>query len=283
MNRQSEIKDEDSPSKRVLLFENYRGEVAPEFDDLFFLDAISRPEELWNRPDTEILLDSRNKVGVVRIPLSAGPLTEIVVKEFKPRGFVRVKSLFQPSKAVRAWRGALALKERNLGTAPPAAYLERRRRHLVERSYFLAERIEGAEEIRGLFRRLGPTELEPLLSALAGHLALCHDQGILHRDLSDGNILVKKDDSGRFVFYLLDTNRIRQRKRVGPFRRSKNLIRLGVPPAFQKTFLLKHSGEGRFRRAHWLWYKWNKSVFTVYLGLKKKLRLRKVARFLRIQ
>jgi serine/threonine protein kinase len=283
MKRHSEMKDKNSPQKRVLIFENYRGEVAPEFDDLFFLDAISRPEELWGRPDTEILLEQRNKVGVARIPMSAGPARKIVVKEFSPRGFVRLKSFFQPSKAARAWRGALALKERDLETAPPAAYLEMRRRRLVKRSYFFAERIEGAEEIRGLFRRLEPAELDPLLAALADHLSLCHDRGILHRDLSDGNILVKKDDSGRFVFYLLDTNRIRQCKKVGPFRRSKNLIRLGVPRAFQKNFVLRDREEGPPRWIHWFWYRWNKSVFTVSLGLKKRLRLRQVARFLRIQ
>jgi serine/threonine protein kinase len=276
MNSQIERKDKDSSQKRVLIFENYRGEVAPEFDDLFFLDAISRP-------DTEILLERRNKVGVVRIPMSSGPPREIVVKEFSPRGFIRLKSLFQPSKAARAWRGALALKERGLKTAPPAAYLERRRRGLVERSYFFAERIEGAEEVRSLFRRLGPAELDPLLAALADHLSLCHDRGILHRDLSDGNVMVKKDASGRFVFYLLDTNRIRQRKRVGPFRRAKNLIRLGVPRDFQEKFVLKDRGAGPLRKTHWLWYRGNKSVFTAYLGLKKKLRLRQVARFLRIQ
>jgi len=283
MKRHGGMKDKDSPKKRVLVFENYRGEVTPEFDDLFFVEAISRPEELWGRPGTEILLEGRNKVGVVRIPMSSGPSTEVVVKEFSTRGFVRLKSFFQPSKAARAWQGALALKDRGLETAPPAAYLEKRRRGLVERSFFFAERIAGAEEVRGLFRRLPTAQLEPLLAALAGYLSLCHDRGILHRDLSDGNILVKKDESGRFIFYLLDTNRIRLPNKLGPFRRSKNLIRLGVPAAFQKKFLLGDSGAGPFQRSHWFWYKWNKSAFTVYIGLKRKLRLRKIARFLRIQ
>jgi hypothetical protein len=46
---------------------------------------------------------------------------------------------------------------------------------------------------------------------------------------------------------------------------------------------LQDSGVRPFRRRHWFWYKWNKSVFTAYIGLKRKLRLRKIARFLRIQ
>ncbi len=272
-----------SLEKRILVFDDYRGEVAPEFDDPVFLEAISRPEELWRRPSMELLLEGRNRVGVARIQVSFGQLKEIVVKEFKPRGFVRLKSLFQPSKAARAWRGAWALMQRKLRTAPPAAFLEKRRGGLIARSYFLAERIDGAEEVRGLFRRLGPAELEPLLAALAVHLSLCHDRGILHRDLSDGNILVRKDDSGRFTFYFLDTNRIRLRKKLGAFRRSKNLIRLGIPPALQKMFLSGYFGARKVPWSSWLWYKWNKSVFTVYVRLKKKLRLRQIARFLRIQ
>jgi serine/threonine protein kinase len=277
------MNERGSPRKRVLIFENYRGEVAPEFDDIFFLDVISRPEEIWNRPDTEILTVKRNRLGVARIPMSSGPPREVVIKEFSPRGLIRLKSFFQASKGLRAWRGAMALTERGLETAPPIAYLEERYRGLVRRSFFFAERIEGAEEIRSLFRRLQPAELDPLLAALARHLSLYHDLGILHRDLSDGNILVKKDDNGRFVFYMLDTNRIRLRTKVGPFRRAKNLIRLGVPRDLQKNFVLSDRAARPLRRAHWLWYKWNKSAFTAYLGLKKKLRLRQVARFLRIQ
>lgn len=261
----------------------YRGEVASEFDDPLFVEAILYPEELWTRPEAEILHDKRNRVGTVRVLLCSGLNRDIVVKEFPSRGIVRLKSLFQPSKALKAWRGALALKERGLGTASPAAYLEKRRHGWVERSYFFASRIDGAEEIRGLFRSIPETQLEPFLSELAGFLARCHDGGILHRDLSDGNVLVKRDESCRTLFYLLDTNRVRLREKLGGFRRSKNLIRLGVPPAYQKYFLRRYFGEKPLRRAHWFWYKMNKAVYAGYIGLKKKLRLRQIARFLRIQ
>jgi hypothetical protein len=261
----------------------YRGEIGAEYDDPLFVDAIAHPEELWTRPDARLLLDKRNRVGTVQIVLSSGLKRDIVVKEFSGRGITRLKSLVQPSKAARAWQGALALKERGLGTASPAGYLEKRRHGLVERSFFFAARLDGAEEIRGPFRSLPAADLEPLLSVLAGFLSQCHDRGVLHRDLSDGNILVKKDDSGRILFYLLDTNRIRIRKKLGGFRRSKNLIRLGVPPASQRYFLSRYFGEKPLRKTHWFWYRMNKIVFADYVSLKKKLRLRQIARFLRIQ
>jgi serine/threonine protein kinase len=262
---------------------SYRGELSPEYDDPLFIEAISHPEELWTRPGIESLLDRRNRVGSVRILFSSGLFRDIVVKEFSSRGIARLKSLFQDSKAERAWGGALALEERRLGTASPAGYLEKRKRGFVDRSFFFAARVDGAEEIRGLFRSLQAAELGPLLSALAAFLSQCHDRGILHRDLSDGNVLVKKDDSGGILFYLLDTNRIRLRKRLGGFRRSKNLIRLGVPPEFQRHFLRAYFGDQPLPKAYWFWYRINKAVFANTMRLKKRLRLRQIARFLRIQ
>jgi hypothetical protein len=268
---------------RRLDFGAYRGEVEGEFADPQFIAAIARPEEVWSRPDASLFLDKRNRVGAVRIPTSSGSSRDIVVKEFPSRGLVRLKSLVQPSKAARAWQGALALKRRGLETASPAAFLEKRRHGLVERSFFFASRVYGAEEIRGLFRTLPAAELESLLSELGRFLSQCHDRGILHRDLSDGNILVKKRDSGGPLFYLLDTNRVRVRRKLGGFRRVKNLVRLGVPPGFQRHFLRMYFGHRPLRKVLWFWYRLNKSFFAGYVGLKRRLRLRQLARFLRIQ
>jgi serine/threonine protein kinase len=262
----------------------YRGEFKAEFcRDAAFLAAVSYPEDIWSRPEAALLHDKRNRVGTLRIVLSSGFGREFVVKEFPSRGLPRMKSFFQPSKAARAWQGALALERNGLGTAAPAGFLEKRKRGFVERSFFFAARIDGAEEVRGLFRRLPAAELEPLLSGLAKFLSRCHDRGVLHRDLSDGNVLVKKDEVGRREFFLLDTNRIRRVGKLGGLRRSKNLIRLGVPPGFQEYFLRAYYGEKPLPKPAWLWYKTNKAVFASYANVKKKLRLRQIARFLRIQ
>ncbi len=261
----------------------YKGAILPAYDDPDFLEAISSPERIWSRPDARILLDSRNRVSAVRLPLSGGREVDIVAKEFTPSGLAKLKSLVLPSKAARAWRGAIALKDRGLDTALPVAYLESRRRGAVRRGFFLAEEIKAADEIRGLFRSLPPPELRPLLRALAAHLSLCHDLGILHRDLSDGNILVGKDEGGNFRFYFLDTNRIRLRQRLGNCSRVKNLIRLGVPAEFQDFFLREYFRGKTLGKWHRFWYKLNKRIFAGYVKVKKKLRLRRIARKLGIQ
>lgn len=260
----------------------YRGAIAAAYADCAFLAALTPPESLWSRPGAEVLSEGRNRVGRLPLPLSSGAAAEIIVKEFSSRGVNKLKSLVLPSKAERAWRGAAALVERGLGTAPPAAWLAKRKSGFIERSFFLSERLAGAVEVRGLFRSLTPADLEPLLGALAGFLSEVHAKGILHRDLSDGNVLVRELDRGGFKFFLLDTNRIRVRRRLGRLARAKNLIRLGIPAAHRGLFLARYFG-GPPPAAARLWYKINKSVFAGYIALKRRLRLRALARTLGIQ
>jgi serine/threonine protein kinase len=266
-----------------MAFGSYRGVIAAAYDEETLIQALEPPEELWNRPGIEVLTETRNRVGILRLPMSPGVFKDIVVKEFSLRGVTRIKSLLLASKAAKAWRGAVALIQRELDTAPPVAYFEKRRGGFLDRSFFLAERIERAEEIRGLLRDLPPADLETLLAALAEHLFVCHERGILHRDLSDGNILVKKDENGVLRFHLLDTNRVRVREKIGSFRRIKNLIRLGIPASRQEPFLRRYFGLRPLKKSHWIWYRINKAFFSGYVSLKKKLRLRQIARRLRIQ
>jgi serine/threonine protein kinase len=261
----------------------YRGRITAAYNDPLILQDLRSPAGLWSRPGTEVLIDKRNRVGIIRLAFSSGRPAEMALKEYSSRGINGLKSFILPSKAAKAWRGALALRQKGLATAQPVAYLEKRRHGRVRESFFLAESIRSAEEVRHLFRRLPPDDLKALLASLARHLSLCHDRGILHRDLSDGNVLVRKEPDGGLTFLLLDTNRIRLRKKIGGMARARNLIRLGVSPANQKSFLREYFCPRPLSKAAWLWYKMNKAVFSGYIGLKKKLRLRRIARKLGIQ
>jgi serine/threonine protein kinase len=188
-----------------------------------------------------------------------------------------------PSKALKAWRGAAALLYANIPTPFPIAYLERKKRRITKQGFYMSEWIDAAEEIRSLFHDLPDPLLTVLIQELAIQIRNWHDKGILHRDLSDGNILVKKNKSGRPQFYLTDTNRIRVKKRIRPFKRVKNLIRLGVPSRFQKKFLALYTDKPEGRGLLWMWYCLNKRTFIFYIQLKKYLRLKKIVRMLRLQ
>ena len=268
--------------EREISFPLFKGRIQARFDDPLFLKSISDCHQLLEDAGTEILLDRRNRVGVVKLPLRDGKSVEVVIKEFRSLGLGKLKTLFFSSKAFKSWQGATALVRRGIETPFPVAYLEKREKGLLTQSFFLAQRLDNVQEIRFLLRKLPEEKLHLLLAAVARFLFSCHEKGILHRDLSDGNILVKKDGEG-FNFFLIDTNRIQLSEKISLPKRIKNLVRLGVPPQFQKFFLKQYLGELPAKKHVWLWYRLNKKKYSFLVEFKKKLRLRQLAQKLKIQ
>jgi len=276
----------------------YDGRIHPDFDRPAFREALASVRELAASASAEVLLDSRNRV--VALPLAVDPPRRIdaVIKEFRPAGFHRLKTVAVASKDRKAWRGAAACLERHVPTPRPLACLARRAAGVVGESYFVSERVFGAREVRHLLRELGGETRRQLLAELAAFIRGAHERGILHRDLSDGNILVAggppaagvprpafvRDDvpGARYEFYLIDTNRIRLRRRIRWLARVKNLVRLGVPSEDQPFFLDAYLGERGGSALLRYWYKKKKKNYTDYVALKKKLGLRRLAKRLKI-
>ena len=297
----------------------FKGRVHPDYNTPEFLRALSGCRALVSSPSARVLLDRRNRVAAVSIPVSApaiitpaatisvpavsGPLSatatadpciagaagaassavDAVVKEFRASGFKKIKTLLLPGKAVKAWHGAAACLVRKVPTPLPLAYLERRECGIVAESYFVASRVDGALEIRNLLRTLPPEDLSLLLAALARFLVFAHNQGILHRDLSDGNVLVRSSRPGAYDLFLIDTNRIRIRREVPLLGRVRNLVRLGIPLAYQDDFLRLYLGDRPGARALRLWYRLNKRWYTGFMTFKRALRLKRLAERLGIQ
>ncbi len=261
----------------------YRGALNPDFDTSEFRAILSDPHALASGPSARVLIDRRNLVVVASVPVSLSARADAVVKMFRASGFKRLKTLLVPGKAARAWRGAAACRARSIPTPLPMAYLQRRARGQVAEGFYLSAYLPSAVEIRSLFRELPPDDLGRLLAALAKFLVFCHTEGILHRDLSDGNILVRSPRPGAYDLCLIDTNRIRARRSIPVLVRLRNIIRLGVPPAYQDLFLRLYLGEGRASRPLVLWYRANKACYAGFAAFKKKLRLRRLAERLGIQ
>lgn len=271
---------------RALNLPPYKGAVAAPYDTPEFRSALRNIRTWMSGTAAAVLHDGRNKIVAGRIPGGSGLAVDAVVKDFRIQGVQKLKSLVQASKAAKAWRGAFSLQDRGFATPAPIAYLERRRRGFVAECIFIAARVSDAREIRDLFRIRGDPDLRALLSPLAVLLRRFHDAGLVHRDLSDGNIFVRDNAGGGFEFLFLDTNRIRLRRRVGAFRRARNLVRLGIPSGLRPFFLEQYAAApGLFRigRSFGHWYHWGKRMFAGRLRFKKALRLRKIARILKIQ
>jgi len=283
----------------------FKGRVHPDYDNPEFLRALSDCRALVFGPAARVLVEKRNRVAAVTISVptvsdpfsatatadpciagaagAASSAVDAVVKEFHASGFKKIKTLLVPGKAVKAWRGAVACLLRRVPTPLPLAYIERRERGLIVESFFVASRVDSALEIRNLLRTLPPDDLSRLLAALARFLVFAHNQGILHRDLSDGNVLVRSSRPGVYDFFLIDTNRIRIRREVSLLGRVRNLVRLGVPPACQDDFLRLYLGERPGARVLRFWYRLNKKWYTSFVAFKKALRLKRLAERLGIQ
>jgi len=275
---------------RPLNIPPYRGFVTASGEGADLAAALKDFPGLLRSPSAETLHDGRNKIIAVRL----SPDREAVVKIFRAHGFHKWKTLVFPSKGLRAWAGAVALGEKGFGTARPIAAFDRRRGGIASESVFIAGRVRDGREIRDFFRESPEPVLRRLIADLAPVLARLHQAGLVHRDLSDGNVLVlatKSTVSGAspsdpdFHFLFLDTNRIR-RRRPGCFGRARNVVRLGVPPAFRPYFLDRYAsavGETFPRKRFGFYYRAAKRSFTFWVGFKKTFRLRTVARKLRLQ
>jgi len=248
----------------------FKGRINPDFKQPLLLEKLEACDRLLQEMGSHIFTNHRNRVGLVQLPLSEKKSLEFVIKEFRPRGLNKLKNIFFKSRAQKAWRGGILLMEKGISTPIPVAYLESKKSFPTKHSYYLTVMERGGEEIRQLFRKLQGGELEWFLRDLARHIYFYHERGILHRDLSDGNILVKKSDEGEYVFSLIDTNRIKITKRMGIYRRIKNIIRLGIPPLHQSFFLKQYTEKERLKKNIWYWYWINKKRYTHYTHLKRK-------------
>ena len=141
--------------------------------------------------------------------------------------------MLRPSKAERAYRHAIRLRALGIDTPEQVAFVEVRRRGLLDGCYFVA--------VHSGYRSLRPVaeldiqrpEVAAVLDALADFLFRMHNAGVLHKDLNIGNILYRGDRCSGYAFQVIDTNRMRFYRSLSMRRRLDNLRRLSCPaPAY---------------------------------------------------
>jgi hypothetical protein len=221
------------------------------------------PDRLLTRSDCRIVKLQR-KVIVGRAMTRAGPL---YVKRYNPFAWRLVlASLWQPSPAVRAWRGAQALAARGFGTPQPVAAIERRRAGLLAASFFVTREVTGALTADARWRAIvidpDPVrrrrERRRFARALGDLFRRLHAAGIYHGDLKDANLLLRGPVEAR-DWVLLDLESVRVLTRVGRRRRIKNLVQLArtlgrqASATDQLRFLAAYLGSESGRAERRLW------------------------------
>ena len=153
----------------------------------------------------EVIYDARNQIRLITAPDG----TETCVKRFHaPRGLNSwVYMHWRTPKAVRAYENAVRLCEAGIDTPEPIASILITDGGLLRESYLISRRSLLTRNFYE-FRHHPLEGYEAIVCAFARFTAHMHQQGILHRDYSPGNILFDIDKQGQTHFEIVDINRM---------------------------------------------------------------------------
>ncbi len=150
-----------------------------------------------------------------------GNLPVIVKQPLARNAWRRFVSLFPPSRAQRAWTRGHALLHRDIATARPLAFVERRIGPFVLESVAVSEALPGAMDLEQRLRSAGERGdarrwrrfKDELTARLADALRRLHERGFVHRDCKASNLLVVERGALRLVW--IDMDGIRAPSRWG--------------------------------------------------------------------
>jgi len=213
-----------------------------------------------------VLQDDRNIIKAVDFNNE-----HLVIKSFKKPGFFNslIYTFFQKSKAWRAYEYGLRISE---FTPRVIARIECFHPFLT-RSYLICEKFEFEFNLQKPLFYNHPDKVE-VFSQFAVFVYRLHQQDIYHKDLSPGNILVKKNGN-KYQFKIIDINRMLFKK-LNKEQRAKNFDKLWAHDSDLRLMLKVYAELAQF----------DEEVF-VNLGLKynqknkdRKTRKRKIKQLL---
>jgi hypothetical protein len=172
------------------------------------------PEKLAIPAKETILRHARNAIWMLPDPRNAD--CRLVIKQPVRMHFhKRILDRFKPSKGLRSWSGSNELLRRGIGAAPPVAWMEKIQDASLKDNFYICEYVQAdfsARELLSSYAR-GNRWFQGIEDGVAYHqlaqfLRLMHGRGIFFRDLSGGNILIRRSEHADLFFSLIDTGRI---------------------------------------------------------------------------
>mgnify|MGYP001765155359 CR=1 FL=1 len=218
--------------------------VAPGRDPASFDEPLGQLAFHIQKNAMPLVPPGRHRVDRLALPCGAETL-DVVVKTYGVQSAWRDRHALRiGSKAERAFRNALVLRDAGIGTPAPIAVAERWEGRRLRESRFVAAYVPELTDLREELNRIyaqAPfcAPLMGLLQCVADAVRAMHDAGILHRDLGNQNIGLQRDPdrfSAPWKVYFLDLNRARRVDRPAPAQRGADLARLDLPSDFRRVF-----------------------------------------------
>lgn len=170
-----------------------------------YKDLLENIHKYFNLSDTSIH-KARNEIKVINYEDK-----ELVVKSFKVPNLLNkiVYSFLKDSKAQKSYDNSIRI----MSFVPkPIGFIEFRKFGLIEDSYFVSENFAFAFTIREPLLDDDFEDKENILKKFAFFTYQLHENDIFHLDYSPGNILIKKDEDGGYIFKIVDINRMKFKK-----------------------------------------------------------------------
>ncbi len=191
-----------------------------------YKDHADQIEKFINNFDTTGLLFGDGKRNKIKLFEING--TQINIKSFKIPNIINkvAYQFFRKSKAKRSYEYANTLLGSGIGTPKPIAYCENFSTFGLEKSYYISEHLQTELTFRELVEHPNYPENELILRQFTQFSFDLHQKGIEFLDHSPGNTLIKKEENGKYSFYLVDLNRMEFHQQMTFDQRMKNLSRL---------------------------------------------------------
>lgn len=234
--------------------ENWRGALMLESGfSLAEIITYLLPEAIQLLPVNKVLRDTRNRLWTVdeqsflsdglsradRQGVSDTPIVpekkQLTVKLNRAKGIKKFTYRFVSSKGKRHWDNASYMLRRGILTPEPVAYFERYNNSGIEENYYICRYIDDAFSARDVFRVFNRGEQnfrgfskEKMFADLAGFICNMHNQRIIHRDLSSGNLMMAMNDENGIDMYMIDIGRAKMgfNERLSARQRFIDLMRI---------------------------------------------------------
>lgn len=234
------------------------------------------------------LRHARNAIWTIDDPRTPG--RKLVVKQpVRIALHKRLLDRYKPSKALRSWNGSSELLRRGVDAASPVAWFEREDDRGLTQNYYVCEYVPAEFTVREMAaaHAAGEThfagvDMATAHAALAAFIARMHGGGLLFRDLSGGNLLLRPDAEAGLRFTLIDTGRIRVYPGPLPLRRRiDDLVRVcnKMHTLGRESFLAAYLERAGYRRPWWLPLPF--LLYDLKVGLKRRIGRKAWKRLLR--
>lgn len=161
-----------------------------------------------------------------------------IVKSFKVPNLLRrvYYTYFRDTKAKKSYEYSVKIKD---FTPVPIGYIEFYENSLLSDSYFVSEKFEYDFTIREPLLAETFENREEVFKAFARFTFDLHENKILHKDYSPGNILIKKSGDG-FVLKIVDINRM-EFKPLGLQERLQNFNKLWAKDEYLEIMIKEYA------------------------------------------